>query len=127
CNISLQFLLYSVLILSFIVYFSFFFFFLIIRRPPRSTLFPYTTLFRSFTSNTGVEEVDELLTRGGIEDMFFTITLVLLALSLGGLLFTLGIVPKLLSTIEKALKKVGSVVFASALTAIGINFLIGEQ
>src|SRR3954464_1428995 len=26
---------------------SFFFFFLMIRRPPRSTLFPYTTLFRS--------------------------------------------------------------------------------
>src|SRR5579863_10605718 len=28
-------------------FFSFFFFFLMIRRPPRSTLFPYTTLFRS--------------------------------------------------------------------------------
>src|SRR3982075_733581 len=27
----------------------YFFFFLMIRRPPRSTLFPYTTLFRSFT------------------------------------------------------------------------------
>src|SRR5256885_11900835 len=27
--------------------FSFFFFFLMIRRPPRSTLFPYTTFFRS--------------------------------------------------------------------------------
>src|SRR6202044_4200281 len=27
--------------------YSFFFFFLMIRRPPRSTLFPYTTLFRS--------------------------------------------------------------------------------
>src|SRR6266853_3041041 len=27
--------------------FDFFFFFLMIRRPPRSTLFPYTTLFRS--------------------------------------------------------------------------------
>src|SRR3712207_8281318 len=26
----------------------FFFFFLMIRRPPRSTLFPYTTLFRSW-------------------------------------------------------------------------------
>src|SRR6266436_9120530 len=26
------------------------FFFLMIRRPPRSTLFPYTTLFRSFRS-----------------------------------------------------------------------------
>src|SRR5438309_11696625 len=31
------------LLLSFFV----FFFFLMIRRPPRSTLFPYTTLFRS--------------------------------------------------------------------------------
>src|SRR5947208_16968271 len=30
----------------------FFFFFLMIRRPPRSTLFPYTTLFRS-ESETG--------------------------------------------------------------------------
>src|SRR5258708_32350829 len=28
-------------------YHTFFFFFLMIRRPPRSTLFPYTTLFRS--------------------------------------------------------------------------------
>src|SRR5215203_6339953 len=32
---------------SFLLLFSlFFFFFLMIRRPPRSTLFPYTTLFR---------------------------------------------------------------------------------
>src|SRR2546430_13161003 len=29
------------------LYSYFFFFFLMIRRPPRSTLFPYTTLFRS--------------------------------------------------------------------------------
>src|SRR3712207_7044539 len=32
--------------LSVVIYF-FYFFFLMIRRPPRSTLFPYTTLFRS--------------------------------------------------------------------------------
>src|SRR2546430_17440590 len=31
----------------------FFFFFLMIRRPPRSTLFPYTTLFRSPRSAPG--------------------------------------------------------------------------
>src|SRR3712207_6975555 len=31
----------------FCTYIFFFFFFLMIRRPPRSTLFPYTTLFRS--------------------------------------------------------------------------------
>src|SRR4249919_4291128 len=32
---------------DFIVFFFVVFFFLMIRRPPRSTLFPYTTLFRS--------------------------------------------------------------------------------
>src|SRR5207247_9626000 len=37
----------SVLPLSFAFPRSFPFFFLMIRRPPRSTLFPYTTLFRS--------------------------------------------------------------------------------
>src|SRR5256885_14499792 len=31
----------------------FFFFFLMIRRPPRSTLFPYTTLFRSADPGPG--------------------------------------------------------------------------
>src|SRR5437867_11500375 len=33
--------------LSFLVRFYFYFFFLLIRPPPTSTLFPYTTLFRS--------------------------------------------------------------------------------
>src|SRR3989337_3382670 len=37
----------SVRFLSACVSFFSFFFFLMIRRPPRSTLFPYTTLFRS--------------------------------------------------------------------------------
>src|SRR5689334_24822869 len=36
------------LLYVFFLFFTFlFFFFLMIRRPPRSTLFPYTTLFRS--------------------------------------------------------------------------------
>src|SRR2546430_16098780 len=36
---------------------SLLFFFLMIRRPPRSTLFPYTTLFRSITVNVLVPAV----------------------------------------------------------------------
>src|SRR2546430_11636305 len=38
------------------------FFFLMIRRPPRSTLFPYTTLFRSleFDQHRGREDRDPL-------------------------------------------------------------------
>src|SRR2546425_2129734 len=36
-----------------------FFFFLMIRRPPRSTLFPYTTLFRSLSSSGAYWRGDE--------------------------------------------------------------------
>src|SRR3712207_8035468 len=36
------------------------FFFLMIRRPPRSTLFPYTTLFRS-SDEVELDEVEDLL------------------------------------------------------------------
>src|SRR5260370_41773964 len=53
------------------------FFFLMIRRPPRSTLFPYTTLFRSHVAGWG------LLLVYGAQDPSF--------LALGGLAYTFGL------------------------------------
>src|SRR5687767_15943697 len=52
----------SVIINSYSI--SFLFFFLMIRRPPRSTLFPYTTLFRSVRKVGG--EIGTLLSVGGL-------------------------------------------------------------
>src|SRR5258707_3974096 len=43
--------------------FQFLFFFLMIRRPPRSTLFPYTTLFRSADPGPGPLPAEATLTR----------------------------------------------------------------
>src|SRR5437764_12919389 len=45
CSLSVHTRLLIIYVLSTLCHF--FFFFLMIRRPPRSTLFPYTTLFRS--------------------------------------------------------------------------------
>src|SRR5688572_33342131 len=42
----------------------FFFFFLMIRRPPRSTLFPYTTLFRSSEVGVVLRSLDKLRKAG---------------------------------------------------------------
>src|SRR2546425_5243415 len=39
----------------YLVFVFVFFFFLMIRRPPRSTLFPYTTLFRSLGANSSLK------------------------------------------------------------------------
>src|SRR2546430_13420068 len=46
----------------------FFFFFLMIRRPPRSTLFPYTTLFRSWVrfGGPGNQNFRSFIARAGI-------------------------------------------------------------
>src|SRR5256886_17662793 len=47
---------------------SFFFFFLMIRRPPRSTLFPYTTLFRSRNEDGDHQRAGEHDKRGKMEE-----------------------------------------------------------
>src|SRR5574341_1580896 len=51
-------------ILLYVCYVFCFFFFLMIRRPPRSTLFPYTTLFRSAPGGGGAGRRDRGSRRG---------------------------------------------------------------
>src|SRR2546426_6283777 len=40
-----------------------------IRRPPRSTLFPYTTLFRSLSLQNGVDNAERIRAASGIETL----------------------------------------------------------
>src|SRR3989442_13968918 len=44
------------------------FFFLMIRRPPRSTLFPYTTLFRSYADGVELDEQSGQISHDALED-----------------------------------------------------------
>lgn len=87
----------------------------------------FKILFDGYVSHSGNKDVDALLTRGGMNSMLFTIALVLLALTMGGLLFTLGIIQSILAKVESLLKSAGSVITGAAITGIGINTLIGEQ
>src|SRR5256885_7523132 len=56
--------LFMLFILDLAYIFLLFFFFLMIRRPPRSTLFPYTTLFRSGPSVPAARARDPARDRG---------------------------------------------------------------
>src|SRR2546429_1838823 len=50
-----------------------FFFFLMIRRPPRSTLFPYTTLFRSNSEDRhGISCKVQVLPSGSLKAAYLT-------------------------------------------------------
>src|SRR2546426_7687420 len=53
---------------TFMCFLFFFFFFLMIRRPPRSTLFPYTTLFRSPVAHRQGEAALPAAGRGDLRD-----------------------------------------------------------
>src|SRR3712207_6935964 len=49
------------------------FFFLMIRRPPRSTLFPYTTLFRSHTAHrVAVMYAGKVVETGTLHEIFYS-------------------------------------------------------
>jgi len=83
--------------------------------------------FDGYTATTSFEPVNELLTKGGMSSMFFTISLVILALGFGGLLFVTGIIPSFLVKLQAQLIKTRSIIMSTAATAIGINVIIGEQ
>lgn len=87
----------------------------------------WTVWFEGYTAATDFEPVNELLTKGGVNSMLFTVSLVILALGFGGLLFVTGIVPSILNAFQEKLKKVRSIIISTAATAIGVNVLIGEQ
>ena len=84
-------------------------------------------LYSGFVLESPVEQLNAVLSRGGIESMMFSISLILLALGMGGLLFLLGIIPSLLRAIESSLTSGFRLIVATACTAIGINVFVGEQ
>lgn len=86
-------------------------------------------LFAGYTPAESLElgEVGGMISRGGVQSIFFTQAIVVLALSLGGLMTALGILPALLSGIKQSLTTSGRAIFAAAMSALSINVLIGEQ
>ncbi|REJ07296.1 Na+/H+ antiporter NhaC [Halobacillus trueperi] len=87
----------------------------------------FGTWFDGFQGNSGNDIVNDLLTRGGMNGMLFTVSLVILALALGGLFFVTGIIPSILTRVQESLKSARSATLSTAFTAIGINIAIGEQ
>lgn len=83
--------------------------------------------FSGYKNDKLPENIARLVARGGMESMFFTQTVVILALSLGGLLFALGIVPVLLNTMRHLLISASRATACVAATSLGVNLLIGEQ
>lgn len=85
------------------------------------------SLHYGFVSESGIASVDDLLTRGGLDSMMWTISLILCAMIFGGVMEKTGMLQALASEILKLAKSTGTLVVATILTALGMNALAGDQ
>ena len=86
-----------------------------------------TVLQKGYVSNSGNPVVDELLTKGGMNSMMWTVSLIICALFFGGVMEKAGMLNAVANKILSLAKSTGSLVLATVLTAIASNALAAEQ
>ena len=87
----------------------------------------WTALHSGFVLESGVEIVDDLLTRGGMASMLNTIWLVICALAFGAVLETTNILKKLVESFLLLANSTGSLIITTITTCIGINIIAADQ
>jgi NhaC family Na+:H+ antiporter len=87
----------------------------------------WMALADGYTSTTGIADIDDLLTRGGMSSMLNTIWLIICALSFGAVLEHSGILRRLIESALAAAKTTGSLIMTVVLSCIGINIVAGDQ
>lgn len=80
-----------------------------------------------YKSNTGIQMIDSLLSRGGIVSMGNTIILMLLATALGGILEKVGFLNTILKSVMKFIKSDGQLILLTVLSGFAVAFATGAQ
>ena len=84
-------------------------------------------LQNGYVGNTNVPIVDKLLTRGGVNGMLWTISLIIFALCFGGILEKAKFTEVILERIVKHIHSVGSLVATTIGTGILCDFVLTDQ
>ena len=87
----------------------------------------YAAMATGFESNSGVPQIDDLFSRGGMASMLTTIWLVLGALSFAAVMEHAGFLQRLLDPIVSRTKRRGSLIAAVTGSGIGLNVIAGDQ
>ena len=77
--------------------------------------------------DTGVELLNDLLNRGGMDGMMWTVSLILCALTFGGIMEKTGMLRALADGMLSIFKGRGGLVLSTVLTAIILNIIAGDQ
>jgi NhaC family Na+:H+ antiporter len=80
-----------------------------------------------YISETGLEALDDLLTAGGIENMMYSISLTILAMTFGGIMEKTGQLEVIVERLIRLAKGTTSLVGLTMLTCLGSNATMPEQ
>jgi NhaC family Na+:H+ antiporter len=83
--------------------------------------------YGGYASSSGIEAIDNLLTKGGFESMSYTVALVICAMMFGGVMEKTNQLRVVVSIILKKAQTTGSLITATVLTAIGANLILCDQ
>jgi len=86
-----------------------------------------TAAYSGVVSHSGNAMVDDLLSRGGLLSMMQTITLVMCALSLGGIMEETGMLGTLANAMLKRVKRTGGLIATTIFSCIGMNAFASDQ
>ncbi len=80
-----------------------------------------------YESSTGVSSMDELLSGGGLDKMMWTVSLILCALSLGGIMEAARMLESVAAAILKGVRSTGALVTATVGTCFATNIVAPDQ
>ncbi len=87
----------------------------------------WIALFDGYTSSSGNEALDDLLTRGGMSSMLNTVWLILSAMTFGAVMETTGMLQRIAAAILSTVRGTGSLIMATLGTSIGMNIIASDQ
>ena len=83
--------------------------------------------YGGYVSNSGIEAVDNLLTKGGFESMMYTVSLVICAMMFGGIMEKTNQLRVVVNVILKKAQSTGSLITSTILTAVASNLILCDQ
>ncbi len=87
----------------------------------------WKALANGFTMNSGIGEIDRLLSRGGMDSMLLTIWLIIGAVTFGVLLEQFGLIDRLINPLIESAKSTGRLYLSVFASGIGLNIVAGDQ
>lgn len=87
----------------------------------------FTCGMNGYSADTAVEAINDLLTNGGIMNMTFAITLIIIAMAFGGIMEETHLLGVLVDKIKKLAKTPGGLVTMTEITCIASNVVVPDQ